>query len=281
MALGKGLAALIPESVGTGVGTGVRRVMDLDLEMIRPNPSQPRKQFEEEALEELAASIREKGVIQPILVRRREDSLYEIIAGERRWRAVRQAGFSRIPAIVQEATPEEMVELALIENIQRRDLNPLEEAEAYLSLIQRFGLSQEAVAQKVGKERSSVANALRLLQLPAEVKKDLLAGHLSAGHAKALLALEEKGLILRAREAILRRGLSVRETERLVQRWRLKPRKTGRLRKDPHLQVLQDRLMQTLGTRVRIHPGRKKGGRIEVVYYSTEDLTRLVEKMME
>jgi ParB family chromosome partitioning protein len=255
-------------------------VVELDLEAIRPNPAQPRKQFEEEALEELAASIREKGVIQPILVRRREDGLHEIIAGERRWRAVRQAGFSRIPAIVQEATPEEMVELALIENIQRRDLNPLEEAEAYLLLIQRFGLSQDAVAQKVGKDRSSVANALRLLQLPAEVKKDLMGGQLSVGHAKALLALEEKEKILRAREAILRRGLSVRETERLVQRWRLKPRKTGRLRKDPHLQVLQDRLMQTLGTKVRILPGRKKGGRIEVTYYSTEDLTRLVEQLM-
>ncbi|MBI5379118.1 MAG: ParB/RepB/Spo0J family partition protein [Nitrospirae bacterium] len=280
MALGKGLAALIPGSGDTGFGTAGRRVVELDLEAIRPNPAQPRKQFEEEALEELAASIREKGVIQPILVRRREDGVYEIIAGERRWRAVRQAGFSRIPAIVQEATPEEMVELALIENIQRRDLNPLEEAEAYQLLIQRFGLSQEAVAQKVGKDRSSVANALRLLHLPAEVKKDLLAGHLSAGHAKALLALEEKEKILRAREAILRRGLSVRETERLVQRWRLKPRKTGRLRKDPHLQALQERLMQTLGTKVRILPGRKKGGRIELIYYTTEDLTRLVEQMM-
>ena len=218
-ALGKGLGALIPDL--SSLGDKERKALgisEIELDKIIPNEYQPRKVFDDEKLKELAASIREQGVIQPIIVHRGAGGGYQLIAGERRWRAARLAGLKTVPALVKEATKRELMEMALIENIQREDLNALEAAEAYKRLQDEFKLTQEDLARRVGKERSTVTNFLRLLSLPKEVKQDLASGSLSMGHAKALLSLERARDQIAAASAIVKKGLSVREAETLAAR---------------------------------------------------------------
>jgi len=271
-ALGRGLEALIPSA-----GTEEHGIRQIPLDAIHPSGHQPRKVFDDNKLQELAGSIRSHGVLAPIILRQTNDG-YELVAGERRFRAARMAGLATIPAIIKEVSNSEMLELALIENIQREDLNPIEEAEVYRRLTEEFGLSQEEVARRVGRDRSSVANALRLLRLPARIQQDLAAGSLTAGHARALLALEVASEQLRLREQIVRRGLTVRAAESLVRRLKARPvpRRLSAARLSPHVSALEDRLRQRLATKVAIIPAGR-GGRIELHYFSDEDLTRLVE----
>ena len=212
-ALGKGIGALL----NSATQEGGRQYFLCPIEELRPHINQPRKSFNDEKMAELVASIKEKGVIQPLVVRRAEDH-YQIIAGERRWRASQKAGLREIPVVIQDVSEDWALEMALIENIQREDLNPIEEAEAYQNLVTSFALSQEEVAKRVGKDRSTVANAIRLLRLPAKVREDVAAANLTMGHARTLLSLEEEGDILEARDQVLQKRLSVRETEALVKR---------------------------------------------------------------
>lgn len=272
-ALGRGLEALIPPEKEEA------RLVEIPLTEIRPSPFQPRRRFDDNTLDDLAASIRGHGILSPVIVRRTPEG-YELVAGERRVRAAQRAGLARIPAVVREASNAEMLQVALIENLQREDLNPLEEAEVYRRLVEEFGLTQEDVAARVGRDRTSVANTLRLLKLPARIRKDLIEGTLSAGHGRALLALESQAIQLKARESIIRRNLSVRATELLVKRLKVVP--TGRAQKfsghSPDVTFAEEQLRRALATKVRIvRSGRR--GRIEVEFYSEEDLDRLIQKI--
>ncbi|MDO3378222.1 ParB/RepB/Spo0J family partition protein [Geoalkalibacter halelectricus] len=273
-ALGRGMGALL----GSAASPPERKYFHCPLEELRPHAGQPRKSFNDAKMEELVASIREKGIIQPLVVRRQEDH-YQIIAGERRWRAAQKAGLTEVPVVIQDVSEDWALEMALIENIQREDLNPIEEAEAYRNLVSNFDLTQEEVARRVGKDRSSVANAMRLLRLPEAVRGDLLANRLSMGHARALLALDSDEDILEANQELQRKNLSVREVEALVKRIKsfgLTPPKTARGNAtDPQLEKLAEGLKEVLGARVRIAAQGKKGGRIEISYQSAEDLQRL------
>lgn len=272
-ALGRGLEALIPpEKPGP-------RAVEIPLTEIHPNPLQPRRRFDDNKLEDLAASIRGHGVLAPVIVRQSQDG-YELIAGERRVRAAGRAGLERIPAVVRDASNAEMLEVALIENLQREDLNPVEEAEVYRRLVEEFGLTQEDVATRVGRDRASVANTLRLLKLPTRIQEDLIEGTLSAGHGRALLGLEGQVYQLKARESIIRRSLSVRATELLVKRLKAGPveRHQKLTRHGPELASVEEQLRRVLATKVRIvRSGRR--GRIEVEFYSDEDLDRLIQKI--
>jgi ParB family chromosome partitioning protein len=278
-ALGKGLGALIPDL--SALDDRERKalgIMELEVDRIIPNEYQPRKVFNDERLQELAASIREQGVIQPILVHRIGTN-YGLIAGERRWRAARFAGLKTIPALVREATKRELIEQALIENIQREDLNPLEAAEAFKRLQDEFKLTQEDLAKRVGKERSTVANFLRILGLPKEIKQHLVSGALSLGHAKAILSLERQRDQVITANQIVKKGLSVREAELLATRLKQpmsqrekKPRMTAEYR------TVEEKLRKSLGTKVSVKP-RQKGGTIIIEYYSLEELDRILEKM--
>lgn len=271
--LGRGLRALLD---GTDSG-GEPELMHLPVEQVRPNPYQPRQHFDPERLEELANSMKAQGVLQPVVVRRQQTG-YELIAGERRWRAAQLAGLSTIPAVVKRASDEDVLGLALLENLQREDLNPLEEARAYQRLQTDFNLRQEDVAQYVGKDRSSIANALRLLKLPQVLQDDLEAGRLTMGHARALLALESEEEQLRLREQILRGSLSVRDTEAQVRTQRRTPA-DGRA-KPAHFVVFEETLQQYFGTRVAIKPGRKQG-KIEITYTGEVDLQRLLQMLQQ
>jgi ParB family chromosome partitioning protein len=276
-ALGKGLGALIPDL--SSLDDKERKALgvnDIELEKIVPNEFQPRKHFDDEKLKELAASIKEQGVIQPIIVHKMSGG-YQLIAGERRWRAARLAGLKTIPALVKEATKRELLEMALIENIQREDLNPLEAAEAYKRLQDEFKLTQDDLAQRVGKERSTVTNFLRILSLPKEVKHEIATGSLSMGHAKALLSLERVRDQLRAAALIVKKGLSVREAESIATRLK-NPPKEKRVRQSHELKAVAEKLTKSLGTKVSIS-ARSKGGRIVIEYYSTDELDRLLEKI--
>ena len=275
--LGRGLGALLspsepaPLAAAAMVGGGIQ---DIPVGDIVPNPQQPRKDFEINALSELAASLRQSGVIQPVVVRRAGQG-YQLIVGERRWRAAKLAGLEKIPAVVREATDAESLELALIENLLREDLNPIEEAEAYQKLLAQFAWTQEELAERVGKDRSSIANCLRLLKLPESIQADLRAGRLTMGHARALLSLGSAADQLRLREEILAHSWSVRATEEDVQRKRSQlPRRP--LRRSPELGALEDTLREALVTRVRL-VGNERRGRIEIAYTSREDLDRLTE----
>jgi len=277
VALGKGLGALIPDL--SALDDKERKslgIIDIELDKIIPNEYQPRKVFNDEKMKELAASIKEQGVIQPIIVHR-AGSGYQLIAGERRWRASRLAGLKTVPALVKEATKREFLEMALIENIQREDLNPLEAAEAYKRLQDEFKLTQEELAKRVGKERSTVTNFLRLLGLPKEVKQDLATGALSMGHAKALLSLERARDQIQAASLIVKKGLSVREAETLAARLK-NPPKEKKVRHSHELKTVEEKLMKSLGTKVSITL-RSKGGRIVIEYYSAEELDRILEKI--
>ena len=271
--LGRGLGALFLGAEVPGVTT-----LEIPLAELEANPFQPRRHFDQAALEELATTIRSHGVLTPVVVRRGPTG-YQVVAGERRIRAARLAGLTRIPAVVKEASDAQALEMALVENLQREDLNPVEGAEAYRRLIEGFGLTQEEVAERVGRDRSSVANALRLLRLPRRVREDLASGTLSEGHARALLGLEKQADQLKARDLVVKRGLTVRATEALVRRLRgAAPARSDRpaVGGDPNLQALEDQLRGVLGTKVRI-VRNGKGGSLEISFFSPEDLTRLVE----
>ncbi len=268
-ALGKGLDALIPEKGEN------ENILQIEVERIRPGKQQPRKIFSEESLRELSSSIKEKGVLQPILVSRTGDGTFNLIAGERRWRGAQLAGLKKIPAIVKNVDSRDSLEMALIENIQREDLNPIETAEGFNRLMQEFNLTQEEMADKVGKERATVANYLRLLKLPDEIKDMLYNTKLSMGHARALLAMEGRLNQIEAARKIIRRGLSVRETEALARK-RAKPAKMKK-EGDPQVASLEDKLIRHLGTKVRIIQKNKKKGKIEIEYYSLEEFDRLLD----
>ncbi len=277
VALGKGLGALIPDlSALDDKERKALGVIEVELDKIVPNEYQPRKFFADDKLKELAQSIREQGVIQPIIIHRAGGG-YQLIAGERRWRASRLAGLKTIPALVKEATKRELLEMALIENIQREDLNPLEAAEAYKRLQDEFKLTQDDLAKRVGKERSTVTNFLRLLGLPKEVKHELASGTLSMGHAKALLSLDRVRDQIQVAALIAKKGLSVREAEALAARLKNPPKeKKARLSHD--LKSVEERLKKSLGTKVSI-ASKSRGGRIVIEYYSAEELDRILEKI--
>jgi ParB family chromosome partitioning protein len=240
---------------------------------ISPNPMQPRTALDPEALEELAASIREHGLIQPLIVTQQGPERYQIIAGERRWQAARLAGLATVPVIVKEATPQQLLELALVENIQRADLNPLEEASAYRQLVDEFDLTQVQVADRVGKSRVSVTNTLRLLRLPAEVKQALADGTIREGHARALLALPAAEAQIAALTTVVNKALSVRQTEELVRRLLAEPPpKKPETPVSPETQALEEEFRDTLGTKVNLYRNRKGRGRLVIHFYSEEEL---------
>jgi len=253
------------------------------IEEIVPSRYQPRKGFDEGKLNELAASIKEKGVIEPLIVRK-VDKGYELIIGERRWRAAQRAAIKEVPVIVRDVSPGEALELALIENLQREDLNPLEEAEAYKRLMEEFHYTQEELAKRIGKDRTTVANAVRLLKLPEEIKASLADESITSGHARALLGLDSPDEQKMACKEIIKREFSVRETERLVKRIALrKSKQSAGVRPSPeedlHTRYLEETLRRFLGTQVRI-PKKGRKGKIEIEFYSDEDLERIIEKIM-
>lgn len=278
MALGKGLGALIPEIEPEES----KRLFYCGIEEIIPNRSQPRKYFDESKLLELADSIKEKGVLEPLIVRR-VDQGYELIVGERRWRAAQKAGLKEVPVLVKEAEAREVLELSLIENLQREDLNPVEEAEAFRRLMEEFGISQGELGARVGKDRTTVANALRLLKLPTEARDLLLEKKITPGHARAILSLDSEEKQKELCGLIVRKGLSVREAETLAKRWTKKKEKSSssdsREELESQLSSLMNSLRQHLGTKVHITQTGKKG-RIEIEYYSFEDLGRIVEAIL-
>ena len=283
-ALGRGLSSLI-QSPGGGTAQGPsagRRILDVPIEQVSPRSDQPRRHFKDTALEELAASIRERGVLSPILVRKRGGG-YAIIAGERRWRAAQRAGLKEVPVVLEEADDVEAFEIALVENIQREDLNPIEEAEAYERLMGLHGWTQEQCAERVGKERSSVANALRLLKLPDGARDAVIEGRLAMGHARAVVALGEAKAIDTATREVLSKGLSVRQTEALVRKLK-KGGAPTRDRKDPQVvspavRDLVARLQQGLGTRVHLQDQAGRG-RLVIQYASLDDLDRVVDRIL-
>jgi len=275
-ALGRGLSALIPDDAPPAVN---ERSLDVDSDLLRPNRFQPRTAMDEAKIEELARSIRANGIIQPIVVRR-VDGGYEIVAGERRWRASQRAGLLKVPVVVRDIADERLLAVALIENIQREDLNPIEEARAYRRLADAYQLTQEQIADAVGKDRSSIANYLRLLKLPQEVCANVGSGALSMGHARALLGLSDEASQLRVSRDVLAGSLSVRETEALVKKaTQPAPIKTA-VEKDVHTRAAEERLRFALGTRVRIER-KRKGGKIEIDFGSEEELQRIFEALTE
>ena len=272
-ALGKGLGALIPEK-GVPEGEGKRPLQQCGIEEVHPNPFQPRKAFSDEQLQELVDSIREKGILQPLLVRRRSDG-YELIAGERRWRAAQRAGLREIPILVRDVSDSEMLEISLIENIQREDLNPIEEAEAYKRLMEQFHLTQEEISKKVGKDRSTIANTVRLLKLPPEIKLSLAEGKITMGHARAFLSLDGVDKQRLLWKKLLSAGLSVRQTESLVKRLRTRSSPPPR-RSHPEWSGLIEEIQRVLGTKIRILGDRRRG-KIEIHFFSPDELDRIIE----
>jgi ParB family chromosome partitioning protein len=275
-ALGRGLSALLPGK--DDVPRGTQR--DAEIARLRPSRFQPRRDFSEPALADLAQSIREQGIVQPIVVVPRAEG-FEIVAGERRWRAARLAGLERVPIVIREhASDRELLELALVENLQREDLNALEAAEAYARLREEFQLTQEQIADRVGKERATVANSLRLLKLSSQIKDRVRSGELSAGHAKALLALSSVDDQERLAEEILRRSLSVRQTEKRAASMAAGDRVVREKRRDPFTRDAEEKLSRRLQTKVRI-VRKRRGGRIELSFGSEEELIGLFENLMK
>jgi ParB family chromosome partitioning protein len=279
LALGRGLGALIPDADPALAAEGDLQLCEIGL--IRPNRFQPRRRFAEEEIETLAGSIRAQGVLQPLIVRK-SDAGFELIAGERRLRAARRAGLTRVPVLVKQVGDDQMLELSLVENIQREDLNPIEEAEAYHRLIEQLRLTQDQAAARVGKSRSAVANLLRLRQLPDEIKAAIQADSLSMGHARALLGADTPAQQLAAFRSVAARELSVRDTEALVRRLKAEKRKRGGAAPNPEaaqLASLSEELSRDLGTKVQIRPSGRGRGRVEIEFYSLEDLDRLLERL--
>jgi ParB family chromosome partitioning protein len=272
--LGRGLEALISQDLRESVSE-TERVKELDIDRIEPNPRQPRDRFDKDHLNQLASSIEKHGILQPIVVRRRDDR-YQLIMGERRLRAARIAGKTSIPAIVREATDADSLKFALMENLQREDLNPLEEAKGYLELREEFGLTTNEIAALLGKDRSTVANTLRLLQLPAAVLEMLAAGKLSAGHARALLSIEGDEAKIAWALRVVEESMTVRDIESTERPRRTIARRRGK--KDPQVAAVEEVLEKHLGTRVHVKP-RRRGGVVSIEYYSSEDLERIMDSM--
>ena len=272
-ALGKGIKAFIPEEFGI---LKDEKYTEVDIDLIKPNPEQPRVDFRDAAIAELAQSIREAGVLQPLVVVP-EGGRYKIIIGERRWRAAQKAGLKKIPVLVRHIPHEQQLEISLIENLQREELNPIEVAQAYQRLIDEFGYIQADLADKVGKDRTSVTNVLRLLKLPVEIQGDLREGRLSMGHARALLAVEETSGQLELCRLIIKKGLSVREVEQLAAQKKTAPGKIKKpARRDPNLESVQEEMIKAFGTKVDIEGSAKKGV-IKVYYFSLDELNRLFD----
>jgi ParB family chromosome partitioning protein len=276
--LGRGLSALLGEDTATPSVSA--SPMEIDVDLIEPNPEQPRTRFDDAHLEDLARSIRANGVVQPIVVRKR-NGRYQIIAGERRWRATQRAGLRKIPAVVKDIPDDKLLELALVENIQRQELNAIEEANAYRKLIDYVGLTQEMVAERVGKDRTLIATSIRLLKLPNDVQKLIIEGSLSAGHGRALLMTDDPKVQRAVAQSAADIGLSVRETEKAVKRASRKgnqatDNKSVTVQIDPNVKSAETKLTRVLSTKVTIIPsGRRAGGKIEIEYYNTDDLDRL------
>jgi len=277
MALGRGLNALISDTqTEEPVVASTGNVSDIELTKIKQNKYQPRTNFKDAALQELIASVKEKGILQPIAVRQ-VDGGYELIAGERRYRAAKAIGLEKIPAVIRNVTDEDSLELSLIENIQRENLNPIEEANAYRRLMAEFGLSQEAVSQKVGKDRATVANSIRLLNLPVDIQSKISSGEISSGHAKVLLGLSSASEQRKFADAIAKEGLSVRNLEKLINSTKNISKAVAiNPSSDAHITALEEHIQTVLGTKVNICQG-KKGGKIEIEYYTREDLERILE----
>ncbi|MCG2713399.1 MAG: ParB/RepB/Spo0J family partition protein [Candidatus Omnitrophica bacterium] len=273
-ALGKGLSALIPEKV---LESKERKeeIVYVQSGKIKPNPFQPREDFDQQSIEELAQSINEKGVIQPLLVRRKGDN-YELIAGERRLRAANSLGLKEIPIIVRDVSDQDSLELALIENIQREDLNPIEEAHAYQHLIDKFQVTQEKISEVLGKARTTITNTLRLLKLPHEIQQEMKKGRISFAHGRTLLEIDDANQQRRLAQDIISKGLSVRELENLIKTSRPKGlrRKIGQGQREPLVAILEEQMQHALATKVRIIK-RKKRGHINIEFYSQEDLERI------
>src|SRR3954465_11413178 len=280
-ALGRGLSALIPDTPAPtpAPASTPDRSLDVDSDLLRPNKFQPRTQMDDARIEELAQSIRVNGIIQPIVVRKVEHG-YEIIAGERRWRAAQRLGLMKVPVVVRDIPEDRLLAVALIENIQREDLNPMEEAHAYRRLADEYNLTQEQIADAVGKDRSSIANYVRLLKLPQEIRAGLGGGALSMGHARALLGLPDEETQLRISREVTAKSLSVRETEALVKRVTQPASPKEPVEKDVHTRSAEERLRFALGTRVRIQR-KRKGGQIEIDFGSEDELQRLFEALTD
>ena len=281
--LGRGLSALIPEGEPPD-----RRIpiTEVEISSVTPNPQQPRTSAEDPGLEDLTASVREYGVIQPLLVSEQQDddghTVYQLIAGERRLHAARAAGLTHVPVTIRQSTPQELLELALIENLQRLDLNPLEEAEAYQRLVDEFGLTQVRVAERVGRSRTAVANTMRLLDLSDELRGSLARGEISEGHARALLGLSDAEQRRRAWREVVERGLNVRQTERIVRRLRTpKAAAPARARRiDPEVEALTESLRRSLGTKVTLQRNKSGNGSVTIHFYSDEELDGLLERLL-
>ena len=281
-ALGRGLSALIPDTptpAAPAQPAAAERALELDIDLLRPNKFQPRTHMDDDRIEELARSIRSNGIIQPIVVRKVEDG-YEIVAGERRWRASQRAGLMKVPVVVRDIPEDRLLAAALIENIQRENLNPIEEAAAYRRLADEFHLTQDQIAEAVGKDRSSVANYVRLLKLPPEVREHIGAGALSMGHARAILGVADEAAQRRLAREVIAKSLSVRDTEALVKKTAEPSAPKEEPQKDVHTRAAEDRLRFALGTRVRI-ARRGKGGRIEIDFANEDELHRLFEQLTE
>ena len=284
-ALGKGLSALIPDAPDAMVASRVS--LEIDIDLLEPNDYQPRGHMEDERLQDLAQSIKANGIIQPIIARRLESGRYQIIAGERRWRAAQRVGLDKVPVVVKDVDASEKqrrLEMALIENIQRENLNPIEEAHAYQRLVSEFGLKQDDIATQVGKDRSSVANTLRLLRLPEEIQAEVASGRLSMGHARAIVSLATEADQRRIARDVLTRNLSVRETEAVVKKASTPPSAAGAPKqpasKDVHTRAAEDQLRLSLGTPVEIKR-RGKGGVVEIAFTTEDELQRIYEYLTE
>jgi len=271
--LGKGLEALIPVTEEPTAG-----LTEVPVATITPNPMQPRTALDVEAMEELAASIKEHGLIQPLIVTQQGPERYQLIAGERRWQASRMAGLATVPVIIKEASPQQVLEIALVENIQRADLNPLEEAAAYRQLVEEFGLTQEQVAERVGKSRVAVTNTMRLLRLPAEIRQALADSTIREGHARALLALPTPEAQVVALKTVTSKALSVRQTEELVRRYLAEPPvEKPKEPVSPETKALEEEFRETLGTKVNLYRNRKGAGRVVIHFYSEEELQTIYD----
>jgi ParB family chromosome partitioning protein len=278
-ALGRGLSALLSDKPATNS----EEMVEIDLDLIEPNNFQPRTSFDEERLEQLAQSIRANGIIQPLLVRRLSTDRYQLVAGERRWRAAQRAGLHRVPCVVKEIPEDKMLELALIENIQRQELNAIEEAHAYKRLIETLGLTQEMVAQRVGRDRTFITNYLRLLRLPEDIQRMVEAEQISMGHARALLGVDEPEIQRKLAKEVSEKGLSVRQTERAIKRI-VEGEETEVVttnKEDPNFKAAEDKLRRKLSSKVHILVNQKSnGGKIEIEFFDDNDLNRIYEVIM-
>jgi len=273
--LGKGLGALIASDNEDSNSEELKGIQEIRINDIEPNTDQPRKSFDDAKLQNLAESIKKHGIVQPIIVKKEKDT-YKIVAGERRWRAAKIAGLNAVPAIVKDISSKEIMEVALIENIQREDLNPIEEAEAYERLIKEYNMTQEEISTTVGRSRPAIANSLRLLNLVDSVKKYLISGELSSGHARALLAIEDKELQEKAAKEIIEKNFNVRDTEKYVKQFLSRKQKVKSEKYEAEILEIEEKLKEILGTKVKLI-NKKNKGKILIEYYSNEELERIIE----